>query len=46
VEWGHIVLLQLLMSIFIKKIINEVMRPTMDGLIAEGSPYLGFLYAL
>jgi phosphoribosylamine--glycine ligase len=27
------------------KIINEVMRPTMDGLIAEGSPYLGFLYA-
>ena len=28
-----------------QKIINEVMRPTMDGLIAEGSPYLGFLYA-
>ena len=28
-----------------QKIINEVMKPTMDGLIAEGSPYLGFLYA-
>ena len=28
-----------------QKIISEVMRPTMDGLIAEGSPYLGFLYA-
>ena len=28
-----------------QKIINEVMRPTMNGLIAEGSPYLGFLYA-
>ena len=28
-----------------QKIINAVMRPTMDGLIAEGSPYLGFLYA-
>lgn len=28
-----------------KKIINEVMEPTMHGLIAEGSPYLGFLYA-
>ena len=28
-----------------KKILNEVMKPTMDGLIAEGSPYLGFLYA-
>jgi phosphoribosylamine--glycine ligase len=28
-----------------KKIINEVMEPTMKGLISEGSPYLGFLYA-
>jgi phosphoribosylamine--glycine ligase len=28
-----------------QKIIDEVMRPTMQGLIAEGSPYLGFLYA-
>lgn len=28
-----------------EKIINEVMEPTMHGLIAEGSPYLGFLYA-
>jgi len=28
-----------------KKIIDEVMKPTMEGLIAEGSPYLGFLYA-
>ena len=28
-----------------QKIIDEVMKPTMEGLIAEGSPYLGFLYA-
>ena len=28
-----------------QKIIEEVMKPTMQGLIAEGSPYLGFLYA-
>jgi phosphoribosylamine--glycine ligase len=28
-----------------KKIIDEVMKPTMQGLISEGSPYLGFLYA-
>ena len=28
-----------------KKIIDEVMKPTMAGLISEGSPYLGFLYA-
>ena len=28
-----------------QKILNEVMKPTMHGLIAEGSPYLGFLYA-
>ena len=28
-----------------EKIINEVMEPTMQGLISEGSPYLGFLYA-
>ncbi|NBW84780.1 MAG: phosphoribosylamine--glycine ligase, partial [Proteobacteria bacterium] len=28
-----------------RKIIDEVMKPTMHGLIAEGSPYLGFLYA-
>jgi|TARA_B110000967_G_scaffold209891_1_gene268362 phosphoribosylamine--glycine ligase len=28
-----------------KKIIDQVMKPTMAGLISEGSPYLGFLYA-
>ena len=28
-----------------QKILNEVMKPTMNGLIAEGTPYLGFLYA-
>ena len=28
-----------------KKILNEIMYPTMNGLINEGSPYLGFLYA-
>jgi len=28
-----------------QKIIDEVMTPTMDGLISEGLPYLGFLYA-
>ena len=28
-----------------KKILNEVMYPTMNGLIKEGYPYLGFLYA-
>ncbi len=28
-----------------QKIIDEVMQPTMQGLITEGSPYLGFLYA-
>ena len=28
-----------------QKIIDEVMKPTMQGLINEGSPYLGFLYA-
>ena len=28
-----------------KKILDEVMQPTMHGLIKEGSPYLGFLYA-
>ena len=28
-----------------EKIINEVMKPTVEGLIAEGFPYLGFLYA-
>ena len=28
-----------------KKILDEVMYPTMNGLINEGSPYLGFLYA-
>ncbi|MDA9195550.1 phosphoribosylamine--glycine ligase [Gammaproteobacteria bacterium] len=27
------------------KILDEVMKPTMKGLIDEGSPYLGFLYA-
>jgi phosphoribosylamine--glycine ligase len=28
-----------------KKILDEVMYPTMQGLIDEGTPYLGFLYA-
>ena len=28
-----------------QKILNEVMFPTMEGLIREGYPYLGFLYA-
>ena len=28
-----------------QKIIDEVMKPTMQGLITEDSPYLGFLYA-
>ena len=28
-----------------QKILNEVIYPTMNGLINEGSPYLGFLYA-
>jgi len=28
-----------------QKIIDEVMKPTIQGLIIEGSPYLGFLYA-
>jgi len=28
-----------------QKILDEVMVPTMKGLINEGSPYLGFLYA-
>ena len=28
-----------------KKILDEVMYPTMEGLIKEESPYLGFLYA-
>ena len=28
-----------------QKIIDEVMHPTMQGLMAEGTPYLGFLYA-
>ena len=28
-----------------QKILDEVMKPTMQGLINEGSPYLGFLYA-
>ena len=28
-----------------QKILDEVMYPTMQGLIKEGSPYLGFLYA-
>ena len=28
-----------------KKILDEVMQPTIHGLINEGSPYLGFLYA-
>ena len=29
----------------VKKILDEVMYPTMQGLIDEGTPYLGFLYA-
>ena len=28
-----------------QKILEQVMQPTMKGLIEEGSPYLGFLYA-
>ena len=28
-----------------QKVIDQVMKPTMEGLIKEGSPYLGFLYA-
>ena len=28
-----------------QKIIDQVMKPTMAGLISESSPYLGFLYA-
>ena len=28
-----------------KKILDEVMYPTMQGLIDEGTPYLGYLYA-
>lgn len=27
------------------RIMNEVIRPTLDGMRADGSPYLGFLYA-
>ena len=37
--------LQLVVKQLHKKIITEVMMPTMEGLISEGSPYLGFLYA-
>jgi phosphoribosylamine--glycine ligase len=28
-----------------RRIMDEVMRPTVDGLAAEGMPYVGFLYA-
>lgn len=28
-----------------KRIMNEVIRPTVDGMKAEGKPYTGFLYA-
>jgi phosphoribosylamine--glycine ligase len=28
-----------------QRIMDEVMRPTVRGLVAEGTPYLGFLYA-
>jgi len=28
-----------------RRIMDEVMRPTVDGLAAEGTPYTGFLYA-
>jgi len=28
-----------------KRIMNEVIRPTLDGMRADGHPYLGFLYA-
>jgi phosphoribosylamine--glycine ligase len=28
-----------------RRIMDEVMRPTVDGLAAEGTPYVGFLYA-
>ncbi|MBL8268682.1 phosphoribosylamine--glycine ligase [Steroidobacter sp.] len=27
------------------RIMNEVMRPTAEGLISDGTPYIGFLYA-
>lgn len=29
----------------IERAMNEVMRPTVDGMAADGSPYTGFLYA-
>ncbi len=32
-------------EVIYKKILDKVMYPTMQGLIDEGSPYLGFLYA-
>jgi phosphoribosylamine--glycine ligase len=28
-----------------RRIMDEVMRPTVDGLASEGTPYVGFLYA-
>ncbi|MCW8845989.1 MAG: phosphoribosylamine--glycine ligase [Gammaproteobacteria bacterium] len=28
-----------------RRIMEEVMRPTVDGLVADGTPYTGFLYA-
>jgi phosphoribosylamine--glycine ligase len=28
-----------------RRIMDDVMRPTVDGLAAEGTPYVGFLYA-
>ena len=28
-----------------ERIMNEVIRPTLDGMKADGNPYLGFLYA-
>ena len=29
----------------IERTMNEVMRPTVDGMAADGTPYVGFLYA-
>ena len=29
----------------IERAMNEVMRPTVDGMAADGTPYVGFLYA-
>ncbi len=28
-----------------ERVINEIMRPTIEGMVKDGSPYVGFLYA-